>query len=321
MIRGLLLLLFAAPAFGGEPEPVELATPTGKLVGVIDLPTSPGPWPVVLLHPGSGPTNHDGNSRGVVNNHLKFLGEALASQGIACLRIDKRGIAGSASAGRSEAELRFEHLVDDAVAWLRLLKADRRFSRVSIIGHSEGALVASLAVQKEPVSALISLCGPGRRPGDVLREQLATKLTGELAESSTKILAELEAGRTVKDVPKSLMALYRPSVQPYLISLLVYDPADELRKCRYPVLIVSGTTDVQIPIADAERLGKDHPTAKMKLVKHLSHVLKEATSDQLFAQQLTVYVDPKRPVMPELVNVLMEFIEPKKVSSSLDREE
>src|SRR5262245_32301713 len=88
-------------------EFVELKTDTGTLYGIIDLPAKPGPWPVVMIHAGSGPTDRDGNSGPVVRPaNLKLVGRALAAQGFAVLRIDKRGIGASAKALGREEDLR-----------------------------------------------------------------------------------------------------------------------------------------------------------------------------------------------------------------------
>lgn len=132
----------------------------------------------MLIHPGSGPTDLDGNQSGMRNDSLKMLGAALAPRGVACLRVDKRGVGGSAKALGKEADLRIEHYADDVAAWVGLLRADQRFTKVGFVSHSEGALIGIVAGRKEKLDAFVSLCGMGRRAADVLREQLQ----GEAAE-------------------------------------------------------------------------------------------------------------------------------------------
>ena len=92
---------------------------------------------VVLIHPGSGPTDRDGNSSILPgkNNSLKYLAEALAKAGVDSLRIDKRGIARSAAAMKSENDIRFDHYVADAGAWIRFLRDVRGYERVIVAGH------------------------------------------------------------------------------------------------------------------------------------------------------------------------------------------
>lgn len=301
------LILLAIVVADPTSEAVELETPTGKLFGVLDLPAKPGPWPVVLIHPGSGPTDRDGNQVGMKNDSLKQLGQSLAGQGIAALRIDKRGIAASAKALTKEADVRFTHYVDDAAAWLKKLKDDQRFSKVIALGHSEGSTIVILAAQKTPVDAVISLCGPGRKLSDILREQLA-KNAKELAAEADKIITELEAGNQVSEPPKALRALFRPSVQPYLIDQFGYDPSQETAKLKMPLLIVSGTTDIQVPVLDAEKLQKAQPKAKHVSLKNMSHVLKETELTAPLLQQMAVYQNAKAPLHPKLVPEIVAFL-------------
>jgi pimeloyl-ACP methyl ester carboxylesterase len=211
--------------------------------------------------------------------------------------------------------MRIETLVEDAAAWVKFLRADKRFTGVGLIGQSEGSLIGILAGQKEKVDAFVSLCGSGRRFSDLIREQLKGQLTKEQAEKSDTILRALEAGKTVDDVPKEVTAvskqvadLYRPSVQPYLISVFKYDPAAEVGKLGCPVLVVTGTTDFQIPAADGERLAAGARGARHVAIKNMCHVLKQADNPNRVVQALTVYADPKFPLHPELAPELGAFL-------------
>jgi len=161
-------------------QPATLATATGTLHGTLLAPQGGPAVPVVLIHPGSGPTDRDGNSPLLAgkNNSLRLLAEGLAARGIATLRIDKRGIAESAAALGTEADLRLETLAADAAAWLELLRRDPRFDRVIVLGHSEGALIGALAAADAQAEGYISVAGPARRGSDILRRQLGPRLSG-----------------------------------------------------------------------------------------------------------------------------------------------
>jgi hypothetical protein len=302
-------LLLAALALGGDQktEPVELKTDTGTLHGTIDLPAGKGPWPVVLLHPGSGPTDRDGNNPQMKNDSLKMVGVALADANIACLRIDKRGIAASAKAMGKEDDLRLTTYSDDVTAWIGLLRKDKRFGKVGFIGHSEGSLIGSLAAPAAKVDAFVSLCGPGRTMGDILREQLKKNLPAELNDQCTPIIAELEAGNLVKDVPTELAALFRPSVQPYLISSLKPDPAKLLAKVDGPVLVASGSTDIQVTEADYKLLAECRKGITAVRVEDMNHVLKEVKSTLRLVQTFS-YTDPKQALHPKLAGELTGFL-------------
>ena len=172
-----LLSLFAFAAFGQDVDvPVELKTPSGTLFGSLIAPKGVAKAPVALIVAGSGPTDRDGNQPRLRNDSLKQLAAALAAQGIATLRYDKRGVGASRAAGSEEKDLRFDHYVNDAAAWVTWLRTDRRFSLVAVIGHSEGAHIGALAAAKAGAGAFVSLEGIARKPQDVLRTQLKPKL-------------------------------------------------------------------------------------------------------------------------------------------------
>ena len=122
-------------------ENVVLNTKEGQIKGKLLLPGGVKTCPVVLIIAGSGPTDMDGNSAigNLRNNSLKFLAEGLAANGIASLRFDKRGIGTSASAGKEEAKLRFEDYVNDVTGWIDYLAKEKRFTTITVAGHSEGA--------------------------------------------------------------------------------------------------------------------------------------------------------------------------------------
>ena len=286
-------------------SPIQLSIPAGTLYGSLDLPPGDGPFPIVLSIAGSGPTDRDGNQPGMKNNGLKLLGQGLAAKGIAVLRYDRRGVGQSKKAAPREENFRFEMLTDDAVAWVKLLRKDKRFSRVGIIGHSEGALVGMLAARRAPADAFVSLAGVGRKPHLVLREQLAKNLPARLNEKSGRIIDELVAGRPVPDVPKELAGLFRPSVQPFLIAECKLDPAEEMARLKMPVLIVQGTTDLQVAVVDAKTLAAAKKDAKLLLLDGMNHVLRKASSQW---QQLRSYYDSSQPLMPGLTEEVVAFL-------------
>jgi pimeloyl-ACP methyl ester carboxylesterase len=304
-------------ALAGDPEvksePVELKTDSGTLVGVLDLPPTPGPWPVVLIHAGSGPTDKDGNNPlGSKTNALKMLGGALAERGIACLRIDKRGIGGSQRAMGKPEELRLETYVADAAAWVKYLRGDKRFTKVGCIGHSEGSLIGILAGQKETLDAFVSLCGPGRRFSDILRGQLKDQLPEGARKPTEALIQSLEAGKTFdgvpKEVPKKVALVFHKNAQQMLISMLKYDPAAEVGKLGCPVLLVTGTHDWQMSEIEGKRLAAGAKGSKHVVIKGMCHVLKETDKTDPVEQSKTVYQDLKAPLHPKLVGELADFL-------------
>jgi pimeloyl-ACP methyl ester carboxylesterase len=308
IFASITLAVAAGAAAAVADQPIVLDTPTGKIAGSLIAPASTGSVPVALIIAGSGPTDRNGNSSALpgANNSLMLLAQALGDAGIASVRYDKRGIAASLPAGPSEADLRFETYVDDAAGWVAMLRRDPRFSSVTVIGHSEGSLIGMLAAKKAGANAFVSLAGVARGAADVLRTQFAGKLPPALAAQNEAALVSLEGGRTTTSAPKELAAMYRDSVQPYLISWFKYVPADRIVALDVPVLIVQGTTDIQVAVSEAEALKKARPQAQLLIVPGMNHVLKMV--DAPMPAHLASYSDPALPVAPALVTALVDFV-------------
>lgn len=266
--------------------------------------------PVVLIVPGSGPTDRDGNSpMGLKTDAYKLLAEGLAGERIASVRIDKRGMFGSAAAGDPNAVTPAAY-VADIHAWIDTIKTARGSDCVFLLGHSEGALMATLAAQgRKDVCGLILVAGMGRKMGDVIRQQLRDNpANAPLLDNAMAALSELEAGRRVDitGMHPALAQLFAPEVQNYLISVINLDPVEELNRANRDTLILQGKTDLQVTVADANLLNKARKT-KMRLVDNMNHVLKEAPADR--AANLATYADPSLPLAPRLVGRIEDFVE------------
>lgn len=287
-------------------EPIGLETKTGKIEGTLLCPPAVKKMPVVLLIAGSGPTDRNGNNPMMTNNSLKMLAEGLFEKGIAVVRFDKRGIAESKDAGLQEVDLRFESYVKDVEEWVELLKKDGRFSEVHILGHSEGSLIGMIAAQKEESGKFISLAGVGSPAGEILREQLKAQPPMVL-QMALPFIEKMERGETVDDVPQMLQALFRPSVQPYMISWFKYDPKKEIAKLNKPILmIIQGTTDIQVTISDAEKLADANKKARKYIIEGMNHILKEVEIDR--QKNLQTYSMPDLPLKEGLIDIIVAFI-------------
>ncbi|KAF1030331.1 MAG: Esterase EstD [Pseudomonas sp.] len=315
MLRVLLLtltVLFTSVGFAASPvvlqRPISLDTGNGELFGSLLLPESDKPVPVVLMIAGSGPTDRNGNSAdGARNDSLKRLAWVLARHNIASVRYDKRGVAKSVAATPDERNLTLDTYVSDAVAWGKLLKADPRMGPLIVLGHSEGALVATLAAPQLNPAGVVSLSGSARPVDQVIRQQLAEHLPPPLLDRSNQILDHLKAGQVDNDVPGPLESIFRPSVQPYLISLFRADPSAAFAKLRMPALIIQGTHDLQVGVADARQLKQAKPDAELTVIEGMNHVMRIVPND--VKQQLASYNDPQLPLAAELGNRLVRFID------------
>ena len=268
------------------------------------------PSPLVLILAGSGPTDKDGNTIGVgQNNSLKMLAEGLADAGITSVRYDKRGIGDNAPLLTKEEDITIDQYVNDAVRVLNTLQAEGTYSSIHIIGHSEGSLIGMLAAQQTKVDSFVSLAGAGREADELLLEQLEGQLSTALKEEAIAILGSLKQGELVPNVSTDLQALFRPSVQPYMISWLQYNPAEIIASLDSKVMIIQGTTDIQINSADAEALKKGKQDASILYIDGMNHVLKEAPAER--AANIATYTDPSLPLHEQLVPAIANFIDEK----------
>ena len=284
-------------------SPVSLNLPDASISGSIITPkNSIGKIPVVLIIAGSGPTDRNGNSSlGISANSYFLLAEALGKAGIATLRYDKRAIGKSTSA-KTEVDLSFDDFVNDAVALVKMLKADPRFSKVIILGHSEGSLIGMVAAEKEKVDAFVSVAGAGEKASAIIKKQLAA--TPQADQTYAAKLDSLDQGLKVSAADNDPM--FHPGVQPYLISWFKYNPQTEIKKLKVPVLILQGTTDFQVSVNDAQNLKKAKPDATLVLLEGMNHVLKQAPADR--ATNAATYQDPSLPIDAKLVTAITQFV-------------
>ena len=300
----LLLKLFTEVAATYD----ELTVPVegGKLKVALQMPDNPT-GELAIIQAGSGPTNKDGNTIGSgKNDSLKMLAEDLATQGIASVRFDKRGIGENTALIKKEQDLRFNQYVNDVVAILDYMKQDERFTSIHLIGHSEGALIMTLAAQDSDIGSLTLLAGAGRPADELLMEQLTASLPSTLLAESKTALEKLKAGKMVSNVSAELQSLFRTSVQPYMMSWLQYDPQKELANVSAPILIVQGKKDIQITQADATALKNGNEQATVRYFDQMNHVLKDIKGDR--SENIASYTNPDYPLATGLIEEIVSFI-------------
>lgn len=313
LLTGILYWLLPASGQSAYYTPEEIQLPLKGVIihGTLFTPTGVKNPPVVLIIAGSGPTDRDGNSpliRGK-NNSLLQLADSLARHGIASLRYDKRAIGKSVVPGLVEDSIRFDTGIGDALALCSLLQ-EKKFKRIYIAGHSEGSLVGLGAANQFKTAGFISIAGAGRKIDLVLKEQFKN-LPDSLRQLGYSYIDSLAAGNPVRKPHVLLSSVFRPSVQPYLISWMRMDPQQLIAALDCPALIIQGTNDLQVTETDARQLAAARPAATLLLVKNMNHVLKEVSSTSKAVNQ-QAYSDPALPVMQELITGMVTFIQAKR---------
>jgi pimeloyl-ACP methyl ester carboxylesterase len=241
---------------------------------------------------------------GLFGNTYKMRANELGKNGIASVRYDKRMI-GQSVGSYKEVDLRFEDYSDDASGLISMLADDERFSKVIVAGHSEGSLVGIIASREEPVKGFISLAGAGVPAEKILTEQMKSQ-PPYVAEGFKRVIDSLKRGKTYPQVDPQLYSIARPSIQMYLMSWCRYDPANEIRKLKMPILIIQGTNDVQVTVDNAQKLKSAKSSANLMLIRGMNHILKDAPADR--EKNIATYKDPNLPLNTEMVTGIVDFI-------------
>ena len=286
-------------------SPIILKINTDQLFGTLTTPDLTKKYPVALIISGSGPTDRNGNNPMMKNNSLKMLAEVLAKNGIASLRYDKRGVGESKASAISEQSLVFENYTEDAKSWINLLKQDKRFSKLIIIGHSEGSLIGMIAGAK--ADKFISIAGSGESADKLLKTQIASKSNKQIEEMTFPIIDSLKNGNRVKKVDPMLNSLFRPGIQPYLISWFKYDPTLEIKKLNVPILIIQGNNDLQVTLKDAENLAQANKNSELLIIEKMNHIMKIVDGDQ--QANFASYGNETFPVSEEMTSKIVSFIQ------------
>lgn len=305
----LAMLLCAATAHAA-PSANESIVHAGPLTGTMAGPKTAAP--AMLIIPGSGPTDRDGNNLlGVKGSPYKVLAQALAERGITTVRIDKRGMFGSSRALADPNAVTMADYAADVHAWVKAVRKETGSPCVWAAGHSEGGLVALVSGQKpDGICGLVLLASPGRPAGEVLIEQMKQTLPeGPLLRQATTIVKTLEAGRrpNIYSMHPQLQQLFAPPVQGLLISMFSYDPAKLIAEFHKPVLIVQGERDLQVSVEDAKRLKQAAPEAKLVLLPDANHIFKTVKSADT-AVNKAAYLKPGVPLAPGLADEIADFV-------------
>lgn len=277
-----------------------------RLAGTLTLPHGAGPFPAVLLIAGSGPSDRDE----AIYGHRPFLvlADHLTRQGIAVLRVDKRGIGRSTGSPRDATTRDY---ADDVAAGLQYLRGRKEIdpAKIGLIGHSEGGLIAPMvAAHDAGVAFIVLMAAPGTRGDAVLLAQ-ARLTAADLGLSDAKIRAAsatdarifaaveaasdpAQATETVRDLLLSdahmgtadaiIEAKARQAGSKWFMYFLGYDPAPTLERVRCPVLVVAGSNDHQVPsrenLAAIRKALARNPRADIVELPRVNHLMQTSVT-------------------------------------------
>lgn len=297
----------ASETIAAKPAYNETALKSGDLSG-LHIDAGKG-TPVVLIVPGSGPTDLNGNNpMGVSAGTYKLLAEALADKDISTVRVDKRGMFSSAGAGDPNA-VTIDMYAQDYRNWAETIRGETGQPCVHMLGHSEGALMVSAAsIDNDNVCSLILVAGAGRPMGDVLRAQLeANPANKPILKQAFGAIETLEQGEPV-DTSKlhpALKALFAAEVQDYWMSIIDVDPAKVAAQANQNTLVIHGVNDLQTSTEDAQKLA-DATGGHLVMIDGINHVLKEAPLNR--QRNFATYSKPDLPVSESVVEAIRIFV-------------
>lgn len=317
LILSIIVMVTAICTVVAQEREVVIACDWGDISATLNTPEA-GCDVAVLIVAGSGPTDRNGNSGQSLNTYTyKMLSDNLVKSGIAVLRYDKRAI------GRSRLNdpaiipnLVFDDFVDDAARCVDYLRGEG-FKRVVVAGHSEGGEIAlHLALREDvAVDGLVLLCCPGFPMDQILNAQLSAQLVPQhvgLMVTATTIIKRIKAGESVpvESIPQELLSLFHPSVQPFLSSSMAFDPAELMSRVEQPTLVISGGRDIQVTKENAERLMAGAKRGEHLHFEQMTHILKDADTNDRIQQLVNVYVNANLPLTEGLSEAIIKFVKP-----------
>lgn len=271
--------------------------------GTLLTPTNVTQPNLAIIIGGSGPTDRDGNQNFLKNNSLKKLAESLSNKSIATFRYDKR-VVKQIRLGQIDKNIRFDDFVEDAISVLDYFIKSNRFNHIYIIGHSQGSLVGMLAA-KNGADGFISIAGVAQPIDNIVIEQIE-KTYPIFSKDAKRVFNTLRKGKKTNNYPAELASIFNKDVQDFMINWMQYNPEDEIKKLKIPVLILQGKKDLQVEIKEATQLNKAVPQSKLAIIELMNHVLVSIEGDNV--ENSKSYNEPSRKISDVLINEILDFM-------------
>ncbi len=307
------MLAFGTAAFAQEnfeEKEVKIPSNTIDVQGTLLYNPKNEKMPLAIIIQGSGPTDRNTNSSvtNIKTNASKYLAEDLAKENIATYRYDKSAIADLTEKKIDYTTYIFDEFIVDAKNVIAYFKKNYKFPKIYIIGHSQGSLVGMLASEKD-VDGFISLAGLGNSADQAIIDQVS-KQAPYFKEGLINSFKTLKKEGEVKDYPPALQSIFNPTIQKFLLSYIKYQPTEEIKKLKIPILIINGTKDIQVPETEAELLHKAVPDSKIVIIENMNHVLKIIEGD-LTENMASYKQENPKPNAEQLAKEISKFIHEK----------
>lgn len=274
-----------------------------ELAGTLTLPKKNGNFPAVILISGSGPQNRNEE----LLNHKPFLilSDYLTRKGIAVLRFDDRGTAQSSGNFYNATTFDFVSDVEYAIKYLQSRKEIDK-SKIGLIGHSEGGIIAPIIASKNHNIDFIVLLAGSMLRGDKQLLLQKSKIETQLGISQTKIDAEqnifkkaykmiVDKKLSDKELQDSLMnyfklkypenyanKLVKQLTHPWMITFLRTEPKNYLEKVSCPILALNGSKDLQVSAKEnlqvIKTTFKQSKNITTKELENLNHLFQECNT-------------------------------------------
>ncbi|NVK28418.1 MAG: alpha/beta hydrolase [Flavobacteriia bacterium] len=293
----LLLAIFSTLSNG---QVIEITNANGTFHG--EWRNGSGVVAVVII-PGSGSVDRDGNSGGMQGNDLAYLADSLMNRGFSVLTTDKMNA--QASKVNDPSKVRFEDFISLANDWVNVV-ADSGYTDITVIGHSQGALTALELAKNDKVTRVVSLCGAGNPISEILKHQYAQQIPEPYITGIKAALDSLRDGYFPSSPHFSVNALFAPGNREFLASWMAFDPCESIKDITKPVLIIGGSTDIQVVQEEGDRLSECNPSAEYVIIEGMGHMLRKAPGARMLA--LSYYGNPDLPLHSELTTTIVEFI-------------
>lgn len=261
---------------------------------------------LAIIVAGSGPTNRNGNSgMGLRTDAYKLLADSLYKHNISTYRYDKRWLGQSIPTTLDSRDVVLEDYIED-VSGLVDHFANAGYQRVVLIGHSEGSTIAlACAANNLNVKAVVSISGAGKSIDQVIVDQISAQFQ-PLGEEAAILFDSLASGQIPKKIHPLLVSMFRPEVLPFLASYTRFNPSEIMAQMNQPVMVIQGTTDIQVGEEHARMLHAANPKSELRIYEGMNHVLRAAPADR--SQNIKTYTQPELPLYEGLAQDIVSFI-------------